>query len=335
MENLVIEILSARRCVFSGPRALAIEGARDAINESGGKIIDPSGSDGFIEGKFRYGINPFGLRVRCEFQDYSNSKILIETHGHFVDAFDVTGKAQQKAEELLKKFIAIMINKHNAEVDYQSSAINSPTEAVETLRCEAPSFDNDGGWYYTAAGERKGPVSQQAIRQMLERKELNPDSTQVWRKGMGEWASLRNSDLGKFAASEPPPIAGDQINNSIVWVVAVLPLVFGFIDAYLATRPEVVFARRLSMIPGSGVAFHESELPWALTTAINSILCLWDERRLNKAGHSKKWMTISAILLVPVYLFLRAKQLKQRPIYAITWIALLVISILLVSSAQS
>ena len=77
MENLVIKILSARRCLFSGPRALAIEGARDAINESGGKIIDPSGSDGFIEGKFRYGINPFGLRVRCEYQDYSNSKILI------------------------------------------------------------------------------------------------------------------------------------------------------------------------------------------------------------------------------------------------------------------
>lgn len=206
--------------------------------------------------------------------------------------------------------------------------------STEAMGSEPPPL-NIEGWYYSVGGERKGPVSEGAIQQMLDHKELNPNSTQVWRKGMREWAPLRNSDLGKFVDSEPPPISGDQINNSLVWIVAVLPLVFGLIEAYLATRPEAILARRLSMIAGSGVSFRESGIPWQITTAVNSGLCLWDERRLNKAGHSHKWMTISAILFVPVYLFLRAKQLRQRPTYAITWIVMLVLAIVFVSAAQS
>jgi len=199
-----------------------------------------------------------------------------------------------------------------------------------------PPINNAAGeWYYVENGTRKGPVTQSTIEQLLSEKKLEPDA-QVWRKGMKEWISIRNSELFRLVESEPPPVSGDQINNSIVWVIALLPLVFGIIEAYMATRPEVVLARRLAMIPGSGLTeFHEREIPWQITMAINSILCLWDERRLNKAGHSEKWMTISAVLLVPVYLFLRAKKLKQRPIYAITWVAMLVLSIILVASAQS
>jgi hypothetical protein len=115
-ETICVDILSPNSCTYSGPYLQAQEAARAALTESGGKIVNESSSEGFIEGRFRVGINAFGLRVRWEFRESHNGNIAIETHGRFVDAFDTFGKAQQKASEQIEQFCEIMIATHSAVV---------------------------------------------------------------------------------------------------------------------------------------------------------------------------------------------------------------------------
>ncbi|MHC2385640.1 hypothetical protein ACVMFA_002232 [Bradyrhizobium liaoningense] len=64
---------------------------------------------------------------------------------------------------------------------------------------------NKGGsseWYYVANGTRQGPTTPTAIKELLSRKQIETH-TQVWRKGMPEWKSLRESDLADLVAAEP------------------------------------------------------------------------------------------------------------------------------------
>lgn len=61
-------------------------------------------------------------------------------------------------------------------------------------------------WHYVDNGVKKGPVSANTIKSLLEKKEIETD-TQVWRKGMIEWKSIRESDLAELVASEPPAIS--------------------------------------------------------------------------------------------------------------------------------
>ena len=150
---------------------------------------------------------------------------------------------------------------------------------------------------------------------------------------MKKWLSVRDSELYKFVESEPPPVSGEHIDNSLVWIVAIIPIVVALIDASLASQPGAAIGRAIA--PRMGIEYAEKEVPWFIPFIMNSIFCLWDERRLHKAGHSSHWMTSMAIILVPAYLFLRAKKLKQRPTYAITWIILIVLSVFLVDAARS
>lgn len=194
-----------------------------------------------------------------------------------------------------------------------------------------PIKDSGDEWYYVDNGTRKGPISASEIQDLLKQKKLDGDD-QIWRKGMKEWSSVRNSELSALVESEPPPVSGQHIGNSLVWIIAMVPLAVGLIDASLASDPSVVLAKGIA--PYVGKSVQAPHVPWTVPVAIYTLLGLWDEHRLKKAGHSSKWMTGFAALLTPIYLFMRAKKLKQRPTYAITWVALFVFSLLLVASTE-
>ena len=61
-------------------------------------------------------------------------------------------------------------------------------------------------WYYVTNGARRGPMTAQTIKDLLNKKQIETD-TQVWRKGMPEWKPLRKSDLADLVAAEPPAIS--------------------------------------------------------------------------------------------------------------------------------
>lgn len=185
-------------------------------------------------------------------------------------------------------------------------------------------------WYYVSKGIRQGPTTAAAIKSLLDKKEIETD-TQVWRKGMPEWKILRQSDLTDLVAAEPPAISPQHIGNGYVWTLAVLPLVFGVIDAAVAASNQEAAARTIML----GFPYHPSKgLPFYIPVLINGLLGWLDDRQLEQAGYGSRLTRITAVLFQPVYLFLRAKRLKQRPYYAVAWILSLIAGLLIYASVD-
>jgi hypothetical protein len=185
-------------------------------------------------------------------------------------------------------------------------------------------------WYYIAKGTKQGPTTATAIRALLDKKEIETD-TQVWRKGMPEWKSLRESDLAELVAAEPPAISPQDIGNGYVWTLACLPLVFAVIEAATTASDQEAAARSLVL----GFPYHPSKgSPPQIPFLISAVLGWLDDRRLKQAGYGS-WVTrVTAVLFQPVYLFLRAKRLKQRPYYAVVWILSLIVGFLIYASVE-
>ncbi len=190
---------------------------------------------------------------------------------------------------------------------------------------------NISEWYYVDNGVRKGPISPENIKDLLNKKQIQAD-TQVWRKGMGDWKSIRESDLAEFVHAVPPAVSPLLIGNGLVWIIAILPLLFGLIDAAIVSDNQ----RRLATALVIGSPYHLAKgLPWYVPFLSNIAFGWFDERRLRRAGYSSHWMTAAYALLMPVYLVIRAKRLQQRPSYAIVWIVMFILGAFLVGAASS
>jgi hypothetical protein len=183
-------------------------------------------------------------------------------------------------------------------------------------------------WFYVLGDAKKGPISALQIKELLNRGEIDTE-TDVWREGMREWQPLRESALGGLVAKEPPPVSNKLVRNGLVWTVAMLPLLYACIDAGIAQENQAAAARTIVL----GMPFERTgHMPWVIPGTINAALCLWDNWRLKKAGYQNKWMLATAFALAPVYLFIRARVLKQKPTYAIAWLVTSIVGLLISSS---
>lgn len=181
---------------------------------------------------------------------------------------------------------------------------------------------SDEGWFYTQGGQRKGPVPAERLRELLAAQTIDAE-TLVWRKGLADWQVLRSTEIGAPLKDTPPPVATSQINNGLVWALAFAPIAYLFIDAALLNYQN-------THLPGD--TFFEaflSPLTWLIPITVNAILCLVDVEQLKRAGYSSGWMTLFALLLAPVYLFVRAQRLRQTPTYGFVWIASFIVSIVM------
>lgn len=167
-------------------------------------------------------------------------------------------------------------------------------------------------WFYEEGGQKKGPVPEKAIAQLIQASTISRE-TPVWKQGFAEWMSVENTDLRQHLdTTRPPPLTGEHINNTLVWVLAFAPLI-GYllewvISAFIHQGNEFAMEE----------AMNDSKY-WFITLGLNLLLSFADERLLRKAGHNtskfKGW-----VWLVPVYLYQRAKATRQNLAYFIVWI---------------
>ncbi len=164
-----------------------------------------------------------------------------------------------------------------------------------------------GGWFISRNGSREGPLQDPEVASLIQSGQVGRE-TLVWTFGLQDWKPAIQTRLaGLF--SVPPPLVGDAINNTPMWILAFAPIIGSVGQVVLAPVFET---------PASNL--------WFLTIILNIILCLIDERVLTRAGHStsrfKGW-----IWLVPVYMYQRAETLRQPKTYFALWICSLFISI--------
>lgn len=167
----------------------------------------------------------------------------------------------------------------------------------------------DGGhephWYYATAGERHGPTSEQRLADLIRTRTITSQSL-VWNPTMTGWQCVSASPLAIHLTAEtmnPPPLTGDAVDNSIVWVLAFAPLIGVLLEGIVG---GIIGAARESL--------------WFITLILNVLLASADATNLRKAGHETSKM--GAAWLVPVYLFKRAKLLRQNNAYFVVWCVL-------------
>jgi hypothetical protein len=204
-------------------------------------------------------------------------------------------------------------------------------QSASSVRPEASNTDSE--WYYVSNGARNGPVAATVIGELIARKQL--DSTDlVWRSGLADWQMIRESDLGFIVSNEPPPLSAANVSNAIVWVLAFLPLILGFVEVGMAldfNSKNDPFGFRSP----AGKPYEGPEVHYRLYFFSYILMSGIDLERVRRAGYRLGWKTaILALFVTPVYLFLRAKKLKQRPTYAIAWIVFSILSAIMVVAAR-
>lgn len=178
-------------------------------------------------------------------------------------------------------------------------------------------------WFYEQKGQRKGAFSEIEIIELINNETLSY-GTSVWKKGYPEWMRIENTELrAHLEKVVPPPLTGEHVSNSLAWVLAFAPIIGLFLQYFVAgvVHPNNVYLAESEVLEGNY---------WYITLILNIVLSVWDEKRLKKAGTNTKAFR-GWLWLLPVYLFQRAKALKQNQAYFTGWIICFVISIAITS----
>lgn len=162
-------------------------------------------------------------------------------------------------------------------------------------------------WFFESKGKRNGPITHTALVNLYENNTIDRD-TLIWKRGYENWTPLYQSELKEIISSdEPPPLTGDKINNTFIWILAFAPIIGTIIEGELIPNGSLIF--------------------WF---ALNSILAVLDDFKLKNAG-IKTNNLVWAILVVPVYIWRRTTITKQQRSYFWVWILSFIISTLLVN----
>ncbi len=175
-------------------------------------------------------------------------------------------------------------------------------------------------WYYEDDGTRTGPVTDEVMKEAILSGKLS-HGNMVWKKGFSDWIKIEESNFKPFLQERavPPPLVGDKVNNTVVWILAFAPIIGAFLEGVLTA---LVYKDDYSF--EVAISAHKF---WYATLILNIVLSYLDETRLRAAGHDTKKFK-GFFWLVPVYLFKRAKNLKQNLAYFIVWMICFVIMLL-------
>lgn len=174
---------------------------------------------------------------------------------------------------------------------------------------------NPDSWHYEAGGKRLGPLTRQQVKDLVASGAITRE-TMVWRDGLKDWQRALDSPMAPLFQKDtsPPPLAASHVSNKFVWWLAFMPLIYAMV-----TTPAMVSMGQTTgaaLLVGYGVPF-----------ALNTALCLLDQRAMHAAGHNTKGYIWLAVLLLPAYLFARAAKLKTGYGYAWVWMACFFVSI--------
>lgn len=225
-----------------------------------------------------------------------NINIVLETTDD--ETIKIPANSKKEAEE----FVSYIIRKGKIQNNNDAGKLDNPVP--ETTYNEPDSKDK----YLVMNSKKSDKISEEELVRMYHSNEISKD-TKVWRKGMDEWTEFGKLGIVKDDDA-PPPMTGDDVENTYIWIMACAPIIGMIIESFL---------------PGELVIF-----PGVVGVLVVVLLSSYDNKVLINAGYSidehKKWAAV-----IPVYLYKRAKAVKQKPIYVAVW-CVLFIMILLFSS---
>lgn len=111
-----------------------------------------------------------------------------------------------------------------------------------------------------------------------------------------------------------------KINNTWIRLLAAAPVIGGILELItILTMYSSEYKIEQALVN------HEL---WYVTVIVNIVFALLDERKLKQAGIDTKAFG-KMFFIIPVYMWMRAKHLEQKPIYFWVWVGAFVLSIFL------
>jgi hypothetical protein len=163
-------------------------------------------------------------------------------------------------------------------------------------------------WYYSLNGVRIGPVERQEVENLINDGSLN-ENTLVWTDTFGpDWRRI--GDLTDFHDSDlPPPLPVSAVNDFWIWLIAFVPVIGAAIETFVTDNN----------VDTKGAIFG-----YLIANALFSYL---DEKSIRESGRKVPASWGLGLLLVPAYLFLRAKRLDKKQTVLLVWIASFIASV--------
>ena len=212
------------------------------------------------------------------------------------------------SEDEMQKLIKSGVVSQNALVwtegftEWRSMSVTALSQYTGSS-VEKKTSEFSGNWFYEKNGQRQGPVSGDEVQKLIKSGVISR-STAVWTQGFTEWILMDETDLIQYIdSSTPPPIPGKYLDNTIAWLIAVLPLFWGIVHS-LITQFILTGPRR-----GSALFVW---LPVVAFFAVYILLYRIDEKRIKAAGHNYDSISPWAWMVPAVYLYQRAMVLNQN-----------------------
>jgi hypothetical protein len=155
------------------------------------------------------------------------------------------------------------------------------------------------------AGGHKGPVTADAIRDLLRRGLVSYD-TLVWNETFKQsWKPIRDTELPLIEGVAPPPLPAKSVNNTWAWLLALVPIIGTFTERVFSD-----FGTQLS-----------NEALFIAYSFVNSAFALLDAHQITRSGRNTKNIRLGIwFWLIPIYLLQRARALQQSFVYFLLWI---------------
>ena len=100
-------------------------------------------------------------------------------------------------------------------------------------------------WYYEANGEKKGPIAEPEIVNMVNAGILTHGSS-VWQKGFTEWVNIEKSKFNEYLGA--PPLTGTSVKNGMVWTLAFAPAIGQLCEGFVGSIIGMQYFEKLWFI---------------------------------------------------------------------------------------
>lgn len=173
-------------------------------------------------------------------------------------------------------------------------------------------------WYYIFKGERRGPETDDGIRELFERGFINK-KTLVWKQGFSDWVPISQSgiDMEEKGGTIPPPLTARHISNKSFIFLLFVPILATIIQYLIAGYFQI----------------DVNEL-WWLMFVLNIICFSIDYFIVKKAGYNADKLTVAFLLFTPLYIYRRMKLVQgNKWFFTLVWTLNFLLAIFIPSTA--
>ena len=164
-------------------------------------------------------------------------------------------------------------------------------------------------WYCFEDGERRGPFLETQIADSLGNGSATGE-TLVWRSGFDDWKKLRDTELCTYLQNDIPPVPLNAISDKWMWCLASVPLVLGLVSGNTEETSS------------------DSDGMWLMIIGaiLNSVFVILDVGLLKKSGRQAgAWLWLGLVIM-PIYMGVRAYHTNKNWIPLIVWVVLFVLT---------